>query len=307
MRLESIREPEPLPHEVVVEIRAAGVNPVDTYIRSGKYVRLPSYPYVPGNDGAGVIVSVGREVDEYSVGDRVYLTGTGLGLGAYAEYAAYAATSVARIPPNLTYEQAAAVNVPYATAYRAIHSSGKVRGGDKVLIHGASGGVGLAAVQMAVAAGARVFATAGTDRGMELVREQGAHHCFNHRSPNYMQEIRDIAPDGIDLVIENLANVNLDADLMVLKTFGRIVVVGSRGRTEIDPRTILQKDATVCGMALWNASAKELSDIHSALFAGLSNDALRPVVGRRYSLADAALAHDAVLEPGAFGKIVLQP
>lgn len=307
MKLESIPDPSPAPHEVLVEIRAVGVNPVDTYIRSGNYAHLPAFPYIPGNDGAGVIVAIGSGVSSFTVGERVYLTGTGLGLGAYAQLVAYPQTDVARIPATITFEQAAAINVPYATAYRALISTGHVRGADRVLVHGASGGVGIAVVQMAVAAGATVFATAGSARGAQLVQQNGAQHVFNHLDPGYVAKIRDRAPDGLDLIIENLASVNLEADLALLATFGRIVVVGSRGKVQIDPRTILQKDATVCGMALWNTTSGEISRIHAALFAGLSNGVLRPVVGRRFGLADAAKAHDAVLEPGAYGKIVLLP
>lgn len=307
MRLESVPDPTPLPHEVLVEIRAVGVNPVDTYIRSGAYARLPQFPYTPGNDGAGVVVQLGSEVSGVCVGDRVYLTGTGLGLGAYAQLVAYSAANIAAIPGTVTFEQAAAVNVPYATAYRALNTRGVVQGGDKVLVHGASGGVGVAAVQLALAAGATVIATAGSARGIQLVKDNGAHHAFNHLDPEYLSKVRAVAPAGVDLVIENLANVNLDADLGILATFGRIVVVGSRGRLQIDPRTILQKDAVVCGMALWNATPVELARIHAALFAGLSSGVLKPVVGRQYPLAEAARSHEAVLEPGAYGKIVLQP
>lgn len=307
MTVESVADPEPKPGEVLIEVHAAGVNPVDTYIRAGKYAHLPDFPYIPGNDGAGVVTALGSAVVGFSIGDRVYMTGNGLGRGAYAQLVAWPAESVAHIPPALSFEQAAAVNVPYATAYRALACGGGVRGGDRVLVHGASGGVGIAAVQMAVAAGARVFASAGSEQGLQLVRENGAHHVFNHLDPDYLSRIRDFAPDGINFIVENLANVNLDADLKILATFGRVVVVGSRGTIAVDPRTILQKDAVVCGMALWNATSVELARIHAALFAGLSNGTLRPIVGRRFRLAEAAAAHDALLEQKALGKIVLLP
>jgi len=307
MVLETLPDPVPLADEVLVKIEAVGVNPVDTYIRSGNYARMPKFPYIPGSDGAGVIESVGSGVTDFSVGDRVYMVSDGLGLGAYAEKIACPKSNIARIPDGISFEQAAAINIPYATAHRALNTRGAVRAGDKVLIHGASGGVGIAAVQMAAAAGATVFATAGSERGLRLVEDNGARYCFNHSVPGYMSEIRSIAPKGIDLVIENLANANLDADLEILATFGRIVVVGSRGRLEIDPRMILQKDAVVCGMALWNATAAEISGIHKALFIDLAAGVLKPVVGKRFSLAEAKMAHEAIFERGAFGKIVLLP
>ncbi|MDB4990406.1 MAG: Quinone oxidoreductase [Myxococcaceae bacterium] len=307
MRFEETVSPKPGPKEVLVEVRAVGVNPVDTYIRSGAYSKLPSYPYIPGNDGAGVVRAVGVDVSNFAVGDQVYLLGSGLGLGAYAEMAVYPASSVARFPSTIGFAQAAAINVPYATAHRALFARAHLLGGETILIHGASGGVGIAALQLAVAAGATVLATAGTDRGLRLVGEHGAHRAFDHNKPGYELDILRAAPRGVDVVIENLANVNFDRDLELVAPFGRIVIVGNRGRADINPRAILQKDAVVSGMALWNATDSELASIHAALYAGLANQTLRPVVGREFALRDAAAAHEAVLAPGAYGKIVLIP
>jgi NADPH2:quinone reductase len=307
MRLEEVPEETPGADQVFVDIHAVGINPVDTYIRSGNYSKLPHYPYTPGNDGAGVVRAVGQSVRNVSVGDRVYLVGTGLGLGAYAESVVFPAHSVAPIPVNVSYAQAAAINVPYATAHRALFERARLRGGETVLVHGGSGGVGIAAIQLAAAAGARVIATAGSARGIALVAEHGAQYAFDHTRERYEDEIRRAVPEGVDVVIENLANVNLDRDLELIKPLGRVVIVGSRGRVEINPRSILQKDAQVSGMALWNASLNDLASIHASLFAGLSRRVLRPVVGREFALADAAAAHEAVLAPGAYGKIVLIP
>jgi len=307
MRFEEAADPEPGPGEVLVEIHAVGVNPVDTYIRSGGYSKLPVYPYIPGNDAAGIVRGLGAGVTGWAVGDRVYLVGTGLGLGGYAEQVAYSAKHLARIPDAITFGQAAAVNVPYATAHRAVFERARVIGGETVLVHGGSGGVGIAAIELAAAAGATVIATAGTERGLRLVEEHGARYAFDHGKAGYEEAIRKLAPDGLDVVIENLANVNLDRDLELLARFGRIVVVGNRGRIEINPRTILQKDAVVSGMALWNATDAELASIHATLYAGLSKGVLNPVVGRELPLAEAAASHDAVLAPGAYGKIVLVP
>jgi NADPH2:quinone reductase len=307
MKLETVADPSLGPTDVLIDVRAAGINPVDTYIRSGNYKTLPSYPYTPGSDAAGVIRAVGSAVTEVSVGDRVYNIGWGVGLGAYAELLAAPARSVARIPGNLTFAQAAAINVPYGTAFRALFDRARLAGGETVLVHGASGGVGMAAVQLAVAAGANVLATAGSQRGLDLVLEHGAVRAFDHRDPAYLDEIRRAAPNGVDVVIENLANVNLDKDLDMLAMFGRIVVVGCRGAVEVHPRTLLLKDAVVYGMALANATPADLARIHASLRAGLRQGTLKPVVGRELPLAEAAQGHHAVLEPGAHGKIVLVP
>ena len=177
-----------------------------------------------------------------------------------------------------------------------------------MLVHGASGGVGTAAVQLARAAEMKIIGTAGTDEGRRLVKEQGADHVLNHRDAGYLDQVLDLTGGrGVDVILEMLANVNLGKDLTVLARFGRVVVIGSRGSVEIDPRATMTRDASILGMTLMNVSDVERAGIHAALVAGLENNTLRPVVGREFKLADAARAHEAVLEPGAYGKIVLIP
>jgi NADPH2:quinone reductase len=177
-----------------------------------------------------------------------------------------------------------------------------------VFINGASGGVGTAAVQIARFRGLHVIGTAGTERGLALVREQGAHHVLNHRDPEYIQQVMPLSGGrGADVVLEMLANVNLDRDLDILALRGRVVVVGNRGRIEIDPRKLMGKDSAIIGMVGPNATPDEVRETHAALGAALEAGALKPVVGREMPLADAAKAHVAVMEPGAYGKIVLKP
>lgn len=180
--------------------------------------------------------------------------------------------------------------------------------GETVLVHGASGGVGIAAVQLASAAGLNVIGTAGNKDGLELVRAQGANHVLNHHSTGYLDKISDLTcGKGIDIILEMLANVNLDKDLGVVATNGRIVVIGSRGRVEIDPRAAMGKEANILGMTLFNASERELACMHAAFGAGLKNGTLRPIVSRELPLTDAAVAHHAVIEASTLGKIVLLP
>jgi NADPH2:quinone reductase len=292
--------------QVVVRVKAAGVNPVETYMRAGTYAIKPALPYTPGSDAAGVVESVGAGVEGLAVGDRVYFGGTLS--GAYADQALCEAGQVHPLPPPVTFAQGAAVNVPYATAFRGLFQIAHARAGETVLIHGASGGVGVAGVQWARAAGLTVIGTAGTDRGRELVAVQGAHHVLDHRAPGYLDELLKLTQGrGVDIVLEMLANVNLAKDLTVLAPGGRVVVIGNRGSIEINPREIMRRDAAVLGMVLFNASRQELISIHAALGAGLENGTLRPVVGREIPLADAPEAHRAVMEPGAFGKMVLVP
>ncbi len=305
MVLEDMPDLHAGPKQVLVRVKAAGVNPTDTYTRSGTS-RRPPLPYTPGIDAAGLVESVGEGVTGVKVGARVYLSGTIS--GAYAEQALCEEYQVHPLPDKLTFAQGAGVNVPYATAYRALFQLAKATPGEFVLVHGASGGVGVAAMQLARAAGLKVIGTGGTERGRKLAIEQGAHHVLDHRAPNYLDQLQPLTQGhGVDVILEMLANVNLDKDLKTLATGGRVVVIGSRGRIEIDPRDAMTRDASILGMLLFNITPQQAFTIHSALYTGLEDGTLSPVVGKEIPLADAPRAHREVMEPGAYGKIVLIP
>ncbi len=305
MRLEDVEDLRPGDGQVLVRIRAVGVNPVETYIRSGRYP-LPPMPYTPGTDAAGIVAGVGRDVGDIEVGDRVYTAGTLT--GAYAEAALCKASQVHPLPEEATYAQGAALGIPYATAYRALFQKARAEAGEFVLVHGASGGVGIAAVQLAHAKGLHVIGTAGTDRGRHLVAEQGAHHVLDHGAAGYLEEVNRLTNGkGVDIIIEMLANSNLGKDLAVLARDGRVVIVGSRGTVEVNPRDAMVRDLAVYGMLLFNTPENDLAHIHAALVAGLENGTVRPIVGKEMPLADAPQAHRAVMEAGAYGKIVLIP
>ena len=305
LKLEELPTPSVGAGQVLVKVQAIGVNPVETYQRSGSNLAI-HLPWTPGMDAAGLVEAAGAGVTELQRGDRVYTSDTVT--GSYAEFALCDQSSVHRLPANLSFQQGAAINIPYATAYRALHHRARALVGEVVLIHGASGGVGIAATQMARAAGLTVIGTGGTDAGRKLVVEQGAHHVVDHRDSGYLEQILQLTEGrGVDIILEMLANVNLGKDLTVLAKHGRVIVIGSRGNVEITPRELMKRDADIRAMTLFNASASELASIHAAMGAGLENGTLRPVVGREMRLADAAKAHVAVLEPGAYGKIVLLP
>jgi len=306
LRIEEVPDFQPGPKQVVVRIHAAGVNPVDTYVRAGIYPRKPPLPYTPGTDGAGVIESVGSEVTRFRAGDRVYLAGTLS--GTYAEKALCDESTVYPLPANISFAQGAAIHVPYATAFRALFHRAHARGGETVLINGASGGVGTAAVQLARAAGLRVVGTAGSDRGKKLVLDEGAHEVLDHKVPDHFEKALALTDGrGYDVIIEMLANVNLARDLTILAPFGRAVVVGNRGTIEINPRDAMGRDAAILGMSLWNATPDEMQSIHAAIIAGLENKTLRPIVNKELPMAEAPRAHADVMTPGAYGKIVLVP
>ncbi len=304
LKLEEVPTPKPGAGQVLVRIHAAGVNPYDTYMRAGTYAVKPPLPYAPGSDGAGLIEAVGDGVKKVKVGDRVYTARTVT--GAYAEYALALEGQVQPLPAKISFSQGAGVWVPYGTAYHALHHSAKARASETVLVHGASGGVGSAAVQMGRAMGLTVFGTAGTSKGLELVKREGAHEAFEHSKAGYADEIMKAAGGrGVDIILEMLANVNLATDLKLLATNGRVIIIGNRGEITVNPRDLMLRRASARGFTLWAITPEEEADIHAGLLAGLENGTLRPVVGKELPLAEAARAHQEILEPGAAGKIVL--
>ncbi len=306
MKLEEVPVPKPGAGQVLVRIKAAGVNPADTYARTGNYIVKPSLPFTPGTDGAGVIEAVGSTVTQVKSGDRVYV-GRSLS-GTYAEYTLALESQVHRLPDNVSFSQGAGVYVPYGTAFHALRHQARARSGESVLIHGASGGVGVAAVQMARAMGLTVFGTAGSPRGLELVMKEGAHRVFDHGSPAYQDEIIEATGGrGVDVILEMLANINLGADLKLIAVNGRIVVIGSRGDVTITPRELMSRRGAIHAMMLWAVTEPESAELNAGIIAGLENGTLRPVVGKELPLAEAPRSHIEVMEKGAYGKIVLIP
>lgn len=306
LELEELEIRPPGPGEVLVCIRAAGVNPVDTYIRSGSANYRPECPYTPGSDGAGTIEAAGPGVTSVRPGDRVYVAGSLT--GTYAEKALCTQEQVHQFPESVSFQQGAGVYVPYATAYQALFHKAHGAPGETVLVHGATGGVGTAAVQIARAAGLRVIATGGTERGRQMVRDQGADEVLDHHEAQYLDQARQLTGGkGVDIILEMLANVNLGNDLQALAPGGRVVVIGSRGPVEINPRDAMTRDATIVGMLLANANAQEMATIHAAIADGLRNGQYSPVVGKEIPLAEAPRAHREVMAAGAYGKIVLEP
>ena len=304
LKLEEVPTPKPAVGQVLVRIHAAGVNPYDTYMRAGAYAQKPTLPYTPGSDGAGVVEAVGEGVKKVKRGDRVYTTHTLS--GAYAEYALTLEQQVHPLPEKISFSQGAGVWVPYGTAYHALYHSAKAHASETVLVHGASGGVGNAAVQIARSIGLTILGTAGTPSGLEMVKRQGAHQVFDHRQAGYLEEILKATGNrGVDIILEMLANINLAHDTKLLAKNGRVIVIGNRGEVTINARELMARRASIRAFTLWDITPAEEADIHAGLIAGLENGTLRPVVGKELPLTDAVLAHKEILEPGATGKIIL--
>jgi len=306
LRFDEVPTPKPTTGQVLVKVHAAGVNPYDTYMRAGTYPVKPALPFTPGSDAAGVVESVGEGVTKVKPGGRVYTARTLS--GAYAEYALALESQVQPLPANISFAQGSGIYVPYGTAYFALHFSAQAHASETVLIHGGSGGVGTAAIQLARAMGLTVFGTAGTPKGLELIKKEGAHQAFDHKRPGYIDEImKATGGRGVDIVLEMLANVNLAADMKLLAANGRVIVIGNRGEITINPRDIMGKRGSIRAFTLWVVTESEAADIFAGLNAGMENGTVRPVVGKELPLKDAAQAHIDILAPGAHGKIALIP
>ncbi|NXS56233.1 QOR oxidoreductase, partial [Brachypteracias leptosomus] len=299
--------PNPKENQVLIKVHACGVNPVETYIRSGTYARKPALPYTPGTDVAGVVEGVGEHVTTFKKGDRVFTLDTIS--GGYADYAVAPANRVFPLSDNLDFRQGAAVGIPYFTAYRALIQKGHAKAGETVLVHGASGGVGIATCQIAKACGLKVLGTAGTEEGMNMVLRNGAHQVFNHREANYIDKIKEYTGmKGVDIIIEMLSNINLATDLQLLACAGRVMVVGCRGSIEINPRDTMSKESSIIGVSLFLATEEERRECAAAVLDGIAAGWLRPVVGPEYPLEKVVQAHqDIIHSGGAQGKMVLLP
>lgn len=312
LKVATVPVPKPGPGQLLVRVEAVGINPVETYRRSGAYARSPKLPYTPGQECSGVVVAVGEGAGaEFKVGQRVWQSGSVS--GSYAQFNICDAKQHAQpLPARVSFASGAGISVAFRTAYRALFERARASAGETVLVHGASGGVGLAAVQLAKWKKLRVVGTAGTEKGLKLLKDQGCDAVLNHRTADrkaYQDAvIAACGGTGPDVVIEMLANKNLNLDMTVVARFGRIVVVGNRGTIDsVNPRLLMQKEATVVGVML-PGPAQEQSAL-CEIRKGLECGSLSPVVGTTFKLSEAPEAHIEVIEhkTGACGRIVLLP
>ncbi|RUS82276.1 hypothetical protein EGW08_009954 [Elysia chlorotica] len=289
--------------EVLIKVSAAGVNPVETYIRSGMFALLPELPYTPGSDAAGVVQEVGSEVTRFKKGDRVCTVRTLT--GSYAEYTTAEDKFVVHLSDKLSFAQGAAIGIPYYTAVKALQIRAKARSGERCLIHGASGAVGIAAIQFAKAMGLHVIGTAGTKEGMALVKNTGADLVFNHREDGYVKAIQD-AIGGVDIILEMASHVNLQRDLDLVNTRGRVVVIGCRGNIEINPTSTMAKESCIMGVNLMEVTDEDFHEMHHVIRTGMEVGWLDPKVSKVYPLGEAKTAqHDVINNQGTTGKLVL--
>jgi len=306
---EEVATPTPGPGQVLVHVRAAAVNPVDVAVRSDSFPTPRQPPKTLGSDGAGVVETLGADVRDVKPGDEVFFTGLGIGSeGSYAEYALIAPVQAVRKPANVSFEEAAAMGLAFSTAWYGLVRRAALAAGETVLVQGAAGGVGSAAVQIARARGARVLATAGGADAVARVRELGANEVVDRRAADVVSEVKRLTEGrGVEVVFETVLSANLAADLAMIVKGGRIVGIGSPDATvsfPFGPATAL--DASLLLASSSNAGRAGVAEILTEVAAMVERGELRPVVGRVVPLSQAREAHE-LLAGHHFGKIVLVP
>ncbi len=306
---EDIDTPSPGPGQVLVHVRAAGVNPVDAAVRADSFPTPRQPPKTLGSDGAGVVAAVGTDVQDIAPGDEVFFTGLGIGSeGSYAECALIAPVQAVRKPANVSFEEAAALGLAFSTAWYGLLRRAALAAGETVLVQGGGGGVGSAAVQLAHAWGARVLATAGGADAVARVRELGADEVVDRRAADVVSEIKRLTEGrGVDVVFETVVSANLAADLAMIVKGGRIVGIGSPDPVVGIPfGTATAVDASLLFASSSNAGRAGVAEILTEVAAMVERGELRPVVGRVVPLSQARGAHE-LLAGHHFGKIVLVP
>src|ERR1700722_8145159 len=307
LRLEDAPDPQAQTGQVVIRVKAAGINPADLVMLAGVLRAIP-LPYIPGADVCGEVESCGAGVTHVKKGDRVF--GRAL-TGSYAEKTCLAAAEAIPLPANLSFEEGAAIPILFYTAYHAVHHKAELKSGETVLISAGGGGVGVAAIQLAKLAGARVFTTVGSQEKAERTRALGADVAINYRQQDFVAEVHKLTDGkGVDVIIENVATDNLAKDFIAVASAGRIVLIGTgTGKTAgaaVGVLGTMMTDATMYGMSLINAGSA-VPKMAATLTQLFTERKIKAVVSKTYTLSDAPLALSDLLAGKVFGKLVLTP
>lgn len=304
VRIEDRREPTPDPGQVLVRVQVAAVNFPDVLLIANQYQISVPPPFVPGSEFAGVIDEVAPEATGFAVGDRV--TGTGL-FGAFAERVAVPVAGLSRIPDGIDARTAAAFGVAHRTAYHALRSMARVSPGDEVIVLGAGGGVGLAAVQLGVALGARVTAVASSSEKLDAAASYGATNLLNHREEELRAALRDSLPSGADAVIDPVGGALSEPALRSLRRGGRFVTIGYASGVipRIPLNLVLVKGIRIVGFQFQDVPADEFDRNDDELATLLATGRVTPHIGTSYCLDDAARALRQVADGKAIGKVLI--
>ncbi|MEA1605476.1 NADPH:quinone oxidoreductase family protein [Pseudomonas spirodelae] len=307
--LEEIASPEAKKNEVLLEVHAAGVNFPDTLIIEGKYQFKPPFPFSPGGEASGVVTAVGEKVSHLKVGDRVMAL---TGWGSFAEEVAVPGYNVMPIPASMDFASAAAFGMTYGTSMHALKQRANLQPGETLLVLGASGGVGLAAVEIGKAMGAKVIAAASSAEKLDVAKAAGADELINYSESNLKDEVKRLTGgQGADVIYDPVGGDLFDAAIRSIAWNGRLLVVGfASGRIpELPVNLALLKGAAVVGV-FWGAFAQRQPQDNAAnfqqLFAWHAEGKLKPLVSQTYPLAQAAEAIDMLGQRKAVGKVVVQ-
>jgi len=308
MELTEVPAPQPKSAEALVKVSVAGVNSIDGYFRDGRF-RTP-LPFIPGQEGAGVVTEVGAQAKSVKVGDRVAWSGT---LGSYAEYVAAEEEHLVPVPGSITDEQAAAAMMHGLTAHYLANDAHKLKAGETALIHAAAGGVGLLLVQMARAIGARVIGTVSTDDKAKLAREAGADEVIVFTRQDFESEVQRLTDGkGVEVVYDGVGKATFEKNLNVMRLRGMLVLYGmSSGPVPpVDPAKLSEKGSLYMArttLAHFTATREELLARTSALFGMIASGELKLRIAKTYPLAEAAQAHRDMEERKVAGKLLLIP
>jgi NADPH2:quinone reductase len=310
LKVQEYAEPEITRGMLGIDVKAAGCNFFDILLVQGKYQAKPPFPFVPGGEVAGVVREVGPETEGFRVGDRVM---GAIPTGGYAERAAIPAIAAYRFPDKMSFEEAAGFPIVYPTSYAGLVYRANLQAGETLLVHAAAGGVGIAAVQIGKALGARVIGTAGSDDKLERVKAEGADFTINYKTDDWVQKVRDLTDGkGADVIYDPVGGDILDRSLKCIAWNGRLLVIGFASGTipEIKANRILLKNIAVVGLH-WGAYAvnepQRMPETFDALFKLYDAGKIRPVVYKRYPLEKLPEALRALGSRETYGKAVVAP
>lgn len=305
LRLETVKVPELATGEVLVDVRAAGLNFADGLMIAGRYQVKPPLPFILGAELSGV-VAVAPTGSKFQPGERVAAQ---VWTGAYAQYCAVEERRLIRLPPNISFVEGAALPVSYTTAHVGLFRDGALAPGKKVLVHAAAGGIGVAATQLAKAAGAWVIATASTSQKLLVAEANGADLMVNYREPNWGEMVRAAAPEGVDVVVDPVGGDITLQSLRHLAWRGRLLLVGfaSGAPAEIPANRLLVKAAAAIGV-YWNfeSDGPLIELVQAELVERAAAGEIRPLIGARFAFADYRHALRELGEGRTVGKVVLE-
>ncbi len=305
LKVAEIEKPVINENEVLIKVKASGVNPVDTYFRKG-IRQVNGFPFVPHLDLAGEVAEVGANVTNVKVGDRVWATNAN---SASAEYTALPSHLVFPLHTDYTFVDGAALAMPFMTAHLSLFFRGKLQAGETVLVYGGAGAVGHAAIQLAKAAGATVITTASSIEKADIAKQAGADHIILYKEESVIDRTTELTDGkGIDLILDVSVSENLETDLEIIKWGGRIVTIGSpvNNTPQLPWRQLNLKHASLLGMLQLTAPSEAIIEAGREISAGFANGSFKSYVGKVFAFDEAAAAHEHIEQKSINGRIILK-